>query len=175
VRNPRAMRSKLFGTPEYNGNDFSVRVRPRFRENVSVIYTHHGTELSLDGERIGGRWEGVQVLIPSDLEAEKVTTLVSHLEAAFQALGLGYVIVRLAEVEHISDADRQAAMAELREMGYEMELSADRKRAQVKAIPGIPPRNRETLRIQAPRMMSLIQDVRGTRQRYQTLAKSKEF
>jgi hypothetical protein len=165
----------LLGTPEYHGVDFSVRVRPRSREAVSVIYKHRGTQLDLGGERIGSKWEGIKVLIPSDLEVEKVTILVNHLEVAFHALGLGYVIIRLVEVEHVNEVDQQAAIAELREMGYEIELSADRKQARVKAIPGTRPGDRETLRNQIPRMMSLIQDVRGTRQRYQTLAKSKEF
>lgn len=165
----------MLGAPEYHGADFSVRVRPRFRENVTVIYTRDGVQISLDGERIGSKWEGIQVLIPSDLEAEKVAGLVNHLEVAFQALGLGYVIIRMAEVEQFNEAEQQAAIAELREMGYEIELSADRKQARVKAISGTTPRDPETLRKQTPRMMSLIQDVRGTRQRFQTLAKSKEF
>ena len=165
----------MFGTPEYHGDDFSVRVRPRFREGVSVIYTRHGTELSLDGERVGSKWEGIKVLVPPDLEVEKVTRLVNHLEVAFLALGLGYVIIRLAEVENVNESEQQSAIAELREMGNEIELSADRKQARVKAISGASPRDQETLRKQTPRMMALIQDVRGTRQRFQTLAKSKEF
>lgn len=171
----RRVGDQLLWTPEYHGADFSVRVKPRFREAVSVIYSYQGAQIELDGERIGSKWEGIKVLIPPDLEIEKVTSVVSDLESAFQALGFGYVITRLAEVESVNEADQQAAIAELREMGYEIELSPDRKQARMKAVSGTLPRDQETLRKQAPRMMSLIQDARGTRQRFQILAKSKEF
>ncbi len=160
---------------EYRGDGFSVRVEPHFREAVSVIYNCQGTEFKLDGERIGGKWEGIKVIIPPEIEVEKVTSLVNHLEAAFQALGLGYVIARLAEVESVSEIDRQAAVAELREMGYAAELSTDRKQVRLKAISASPHGDRETLQKQSPRLMSLIHDIRGTRQHFQILAKSRGF
>jgi hypothetical protein len=165
----------MFGTPEYRGADFSVRVKPGFREIVSVIYSHQGTQLNLDGERIGSKWEGISLCIPPDLEDEKVTVLVHHLEAAFRALGLDYEIKRLAKVESVNEVDQQAAVAEMRDMGYEIELSTDRKQVRMKAVSGTTPRDQETLRKQTPRMMSLIQDIRGARQHFIVLAKSKEF
>jgi hypothetical protein len=46
---------------DYSEADFSVRVQPHSREAVSVIYKGHGIELTLDGERIGSKREGLNV------------------------------------------------------------------------------------------------------------------
>ncbi len=49
---------------EFNGDDFSVRIKPIMREAVSVVYMRHPASFNLSGERIGRKWEGVQVRIP---------------------------------------------------------------------------------------------------------------
>jgi hypothetical protein len=159
---------------EYRGPGFSVRVKPTVREAVSIIYTHQGITLNLDGERCGKEWERIEVRIPQEFDGEQTARIVCHLETAFQELGYGYVIARLGEVEVVGDAEREAAIVELREMGYEVEVSADRKQIRQKAIAGTPRQNLETLRKQTPRMMSLIQAIHGTRTHLQILAKSKE-
>jgi hypothetical protein len=160
---------------EYRGADFSVRIEPIMREAVSVIHSYEGTTLNLDGERIGKKWEGIEVHIPQEVNGEKTAHIVSHLEAAFQALGYGYVIARLARVEVVDEAERQVAVAQLREMGYEIGVSADRRQIRQTAMPGAPRQDIETLRKQTPRMMSLIEAIHGTRKHFQILAKSKDF
>lgn len=112
---------------EYRGSDFRVRVEPIMREAVSVIYTRQGTTLHLSGERIGRRWEGIEVHIPHEVAVEQASQIARDLETAFQALGDGYIIARLGEVEIVPETERQAAIAELQEMGYEIEVSADRQ------------------------------------------------
>ena len=77
-------------------------------------------------------------------------------------------------VDIVPETERQSALAELREMGYEIEILPDGKIRHTRSA-GAPRQNVETLRKQAPRMVSLIQSVHGTRQRLETLAKSKEF
>ena len=160
---------------EYRGSDFRVRIDPIVREAVSVIYTYQGLKLNLGGERIGKKWEGISVQIPQYIDGEKLARIVTHLETAFQSLGHGYVIARLGEVEVVDEAERQAAIAELREMGYEVEVSADRKQIRQTAIAGSPRRDKETLQKLAPRMAHLLQAIHGKRQTFQVLAKSKEF
>jgi type VI protein secretion system component VasK len=159
---------------EYRGKDFSVRIQPSSREAVWVIYSHEGTEFKLGGELIGRNWEGISVNIPRELTGEKLTELVKHLEAAFQAMGRGYVISQPAEVETVSETEKQAALDELRMSGYEAELSDDRKQVRLRPIAGAPRQDMETARNLSSRMMPLIQAIRGTRQNFQILAKSKE-
>lgn len=159
---------------EYRGSDFHVRIEPIMREAVSVIHTRHGITLNLSGQLIGRRWEGVEVHIPHEVEVEQASQVARDLETAFQALGYGYVIARLGEVEIVPETERQAAIAELHEMGYEIEVSADHKQVRQKLREGAPRPDIETARKQAPRMMSLIQALHGKRQLFEILARSKE-
>jgi len=66
---------------------FSVRIKPTVREGVSVIYTRGEAGLNLSGERIGRKWEGIEVHIPSEVEAAQATQIVRDLETAFSFLG----------------------------------------------------------------------------------------
>jgi hypothetical protein len=155
----------------YRGDDFSVRIESIHREAVSVVHTRHRTSLNLSGERIGRKWEGIEVHIPPEVDAAQVSQIVRDLETALGAMRYGSVIARKAGVP---EAEREAAIAELREMGFEIELLPDRTIRQTR-LEGGPRHDRETLRRTAPRIVSLMQSLRGTRQRFEILAKSKEF
>lgn len=159
---------------EYRGDDFSVRIEPVFREAVSVVHTREGKRLSLSGERIGKKWEGIQVQIPPEGDAKQMQQVVRDLETAFQALRYEYLIARKTATETVPEEEQQAAMAELNEMGYDIEVMSDGKIRQT-FRPGAPRRDRETLQEQVPRMMSLLQSLHGARPRFEILAKSKEF
>lgn len=159
---------------EYCANDFSVRIEPIFREAVSVIHTRLGASLKLSGERIGRKWEGIEVWIPPEIETAQMLQIVHDIETAFGAMGYGYVIARKSGTDIVPEEEKQAAMAELNEMGYDVEILPDRKIRQTPRA-GAPRRDIETLRRQGPRMMSLLQALPGTRQRFEILAKSREF
>jgi hypothetical protein len=99
--------------------------------------------------------------------------LISPLDAAKES-SHGYVISRQTGIDVIPEAEKQAAIAELNEMGYEVEVLPNRRIRQTRRADA-PPQDRESLRKTTPRMMSLIHSLHGTRQRYEILAKSKEF
>jgi hypothetical protein len=159
---------------EYRGNDFSVRIEPIEREVVSVIHTRRGISLNLSAQRIGKKWGGIEVLVPQQGEAAHMSELVRDLKTAFEAMRHGYVIARKTGVDIVPEAERQAAIAELNEMGCEIEVLPDGK-IRLTRRAGAPRRDIETLRKEAPRMMALIETVHGTRQRFEILAQSKEF
>ena len=159
---------------EYRGNDFSVRIEPIIREVVSVSYTCHGSILKMEGELIGPNWEGIGVKIPESIEDGQVAHIVRDLEAAFVALGIGYKIDRRVGIDIVPEPERQAALAELRAMGHEIEVLPGQGVRLTKRA-GAPPQDIGALRQQTTRMMSLIMSVQGTRQRIETLAKSKDF
>jgi hypothetical protein len=168
---------KLLGyrNRKYRGVDFSVRINPEVREGLSVIYTRKGATLRLRGERIGRNWEGIEVHIPQEVEVTEMSHLVGDLETAFRAMKYAYVIARKAPAEPVSETDRQAAIVELREMGFDIEVSADGTIRQTRGSGG--PRGDhdiETLRETSPRIVFLLQSAHGTRSRLEILARSKQ-
>jgi hypothetical protein len=159
---------------DYRGDDFSLHIEPIMREGISVVYTRHGANFKLSGERIGGKWEGIEVLIPEEVESAQVPQIVRDLETAFEAIGYGYVIARKAGTDIVTETERKAAIAELNEMGYDIEILPNRQIRQTRKA-GAPRHDIETLGKKTPRMMSLIQSLHGTRQRFEILARSKQF
>lgn len=163
------------GGREYSGADFFVRIEPIGRELVSITYKRQRRTLNLEAERIGKRWEGVSVKVPKQLDAERVPSLVADLETAFRAMGDDYVIYRSLGTDIMPETERQAAITELRDMGFEIEVSSDGSQIRQKRREGAPHTDIETMRKQTPRIMSLLHAVRGKRERFEILAKSKEF
>jgi hypothetical protein len=159
---------------DYHGDQFSVRIDPQIREGVSVIYTRSGISLTLSGERIGRKWEGIEVHVPGDLDSEQAVQVARDLEAAFMGLGYDYVIARKTGIETVPEPERRAALAELNERGYEIEILSDGTIRQTRR-PGVRPPDANEARRQALRMASLIPAIHGTRQRLEIVAKSKEF
>jgi hypothetical protein len=160
---------------KYRTRDVSVTVQPGFREIVSVIHERGGIRLHLDGERIGKKWEGISVHIPEELDPTRVTQVARDLETAFQALGYGYIIARLAGIEIVPESEQQAAITELNSMGINVEVSSDRRQIRQAWREGAPRPGIDTARKQAPRIMSLMQALHGKRQRFEVLARSSHF
>jgi len=159
---------------EYRGSDFRLRIEPTGREGLYVAYERAGKRSYWDGERIGRKWEGIAVQIPEEVHSEQLPQIVRDLETAFTAMDYGYVIGRKAGVEIVSESERQQAVRELREMGYEIEILDDGKIRQTRRE-GAPRQDMETIRKNTPRMLSLLHAVRGRRTRFEVLAKSKGF
>jgi hypothetical protein len=158
---------------EYRGPDFSVRMETIFREVVAVIYTRNGSSLKLSGERFGRKWETISVSIPEGVEAGQLPSIVNDLKIAFEALRYDYLITRKTGIETVPEPERQAALAELHEMGYDIVILPDRKiRQEWRA--DVPRPDLETIRRTTPRMMKLMQSVHGTRQISEVLAESKD-
>jgi hypothetical protein len=159
---------------EYRGVGYSVRIEQIMREEIAIIYTRRGNSLSLNGERIGKKWEAIHVLVPQEVEAAQLPCMLSDLKAAFVAMRYGYVIVRKSGHDIVPEAERQSALAELRDMGWDIELLPDRTIRQTRRA-DVPLQDLETTRKTTPRMMTLLQSVEGRRQRCEVLAKSSEF
>lgn len=159
---------------DYRGDGFSVRIEPVMREAISIVYSRHGTTLNLSAERIGRKWEGIGVSIPAQEVGVELPQVVRDLETAFRAMGYGYVISRKNGVDVVSEAEKQAAITELNDIGYEIEVLPNGQIRQTRK-PDAPRQDREWLRKTTPRMVSLIQTLHGRRQRYEILAQSKEL
>lgn len=160
---------------EYRGGNFHLRIKSVFREIVSLVYTCEGTTLNLSGELIGRKWDGIEIHIPPEIEAGRAFGIAQDLATALQSMRYGYVISRLTGEDVVPETEREAAIIELGGMGYDIEVSADRKKIRQTKKPGTPRVEIETLRKRTPRMMALLQTVHGTRRRFEILAKSGDF
>jgi|ERR1700748_1627691 len=163
---------------DYVTGDFSVVIEQGFRELVRVVYQRAEKTLHLDGEHIsrlvpGQPREGLYVQIPP-VAVEHLPRMIKDLDEALTALGYGYVISRDKGSEAVSETERNAAIAELHEMGYQVEILPDRSVRQSR-LPGAPIPGTEAIRNQMPRMMTLIQTVQGSLHRFEVLAKTEGF
>jgi len=151
------------------------RIERIFRELVWVIHTRSGTTLTLNGERIGRKCEGIDVRIPEDVESERARQIGRDLETAFRAMEYSYVIAHLLGFDIVPENEQQAASAEFRGMGYEIEVSPDRRTIRQTRIAGTPLPGIETARTHSLRMASLLPSIRGRRPRFEILAISEGF
>jgi len=78
----------------YRGDGFSVQIKSKVREGISVIYKRHGVTLDLRGERTGKGWKGIQVSIPREIETAEACQIASDVETALRGMDYEYVIVR---------------------------------------------------------------------------------
>lgn len=156
---------------EYRGQGFTVRIDPGFRELVTVVHTRAGTTRKLDGERIGKRWNGIALHLPRDIEAEAVPALVSDIAGGLAALRCGYVITRTVVTDRVSDAEQQAAIAELKRIGFDVQRSPDLKQISLIPIPGV----QRDVKWAVGRTQSLVQTLSGSRPRTEVLAVSPDF
>lgn len=160
---------------KYRSADVTVTIKPGFREIVTVIHEREGIRIHLNGERIGKKWEGISVHIPEDVDTARAAQIAHDLETAFQALGYGYIIARLAGVEIVPESEQRAAITELNSMGMNVEVSPDRRQIRQSQKEGAPRLDKDTARKHAPRIMSLMQALHGKRQRFEILASSSQF
>lgn len=171
----RLLRMLGYRDREYRADEFSVRIDHGFRELVTVVHMRAGTIRNLGGERIGKGWHGIGIHLAQDVEPEEASKIVHDLVTAFEAMRYGYVISRTAAVDIVPESERQAAIAELGEMGYEVQVSADRKQVSLVPKPGSPRVDKKQSQRIASRMQDVLQSVRGTRHRVEVLAISKDF
>jgi hypothetical protein len=164
---------------EFVGESFSVSIVPVFREVVRVIHTRDGSSLPLDGEHISSSISvnqnaGIGVRIPQSVEPARLSQIVRDLQEALGGLGYVYLIDRISGIEIVPEDERNAAVAEMREMGYEIEILSDGSIRQT-PLENMPRPDLETLKRQALRMGMLIQSIGGKRTQIEILARSEGF
>jgi hypothetical protein len=164
---------------KFVGDSFSVSVVEVFRELVRVIYIRDGNITALDGEHISGSEPrnlhgGIAVRIPQSVVPDKVPEMVKDLCEGLNGLEYGYFIDRLTGFETVPDSERNAAIDEMREMGYEIEMLANGTIRQT-PMPNVPRQDMETAKSQGVRMGALIESIRGKRPQFEVLARSKGY
>ena len=152
---------------EYQGQGFSVSVVSLAPELVKVIHQRETTTLALGAERTPDL-STLRVQIPQDVCPKYARQVAGDLQSAFAAMGYPYEIARVTRVEAVDERGREAALEELRQMGYDFELSPDgnmvRQRFWVRDA-----------RVDYQKVMSLLQIALGTRPQMEILATSRRI
>ena len=164
---------------EFVGESFSVSIVPVFREVIRVIHSRDGSSLPLDGEHISSSVSvnqngGIGVRIPQSVEPARLSQIVRDLQHALAGLGYGYLIDRIAEIEIVPDDERKAALAEMRDMGYEIEILSDGSISRTR-LQNMPQPDLETVKRQAVRMGMLIQSIHGKRAGIENMPGQRDF
>jgi hypothetical protein len=150
----------------------TIQFRNRHRECVEVEYRDPNTTVVLDGEFVGPKWKQLNIAISDKINLGEQT--LDNLVAELRRQNYDFVIYRLGEEEQIPEAERQSALHELTVMGYQVEVSPDRKQIRLsladKGTSSLKPRDKT--REHGPQMMKLIKNVRGVRRSMHILRKS---
>jgi hypothetical protein len=99
---------------------FAVKVAQVFREEASIVYVEGDREWRFPAERTGSGWRSLDILIDGSAFVEETPRIVTNLRIALDRLGYGYVIRRELPPLKVPDAERDAAIAELRAKGFKL-------------------------------------------------------
>ena len=148
----------------------TVKVERKFRECVSVVYREPGRTLTFNGELVGPKWNQINMTVGDEVASD--ASLIANLVAEFTRQGHEFVIYRAGKQEPIPQSEGDAARAELRQMGFEVEVSPDGRSVRQTRLPGFSPPSRQEAQQKAVRMMKLLESVRGFRWPLEIVAKS---
>jgi hypothetical protein len=121
---------------------------------------------------VGKRWNQINLVVPPNLPDGDAAHVLENLCASLTRLKYEFVVARVGQPLPVPEQERQAAAAELREMGMEPEVAADQSTVNLKKIPGWKPPTSFDTKAQARSMMRAVASVRGKRAPIEVLAKS---
>jgi hypothetical protein len=151
---------------------FSLRIQRGARNLASVVYEEKGRSHTFEGELAGPGWRQLNLLIPSDFSGDGLDRVVANLAKGIGELGYEYLIRRRGEGEKIPEKERKAALAELRKMGWEPEISADHSQVELKRADGSRSPSPDEAIANSERLARLVQTIHGTRYKFEELARS---
>ena len=147
----------------------TIRIVKQSRESVDLEYRDANQALLLKGEFVGPKWKQLNVEVPS---AKCDGQTLDNIALSLQNRGYEYMVFRFGEVQVVPESERNAALAELQSMGFQVDVSPDRRSVRQSRAPGAPLMSREEAKEKAPRIMHLVQAVRGVRRPIEVLRKS---
>jgi hypothetical protein len=152
--------------------EYTVRLQRRFRECVEVIYRDGSREFLFNGELVGNKWHQVNISLPKTLPDQDVQRIVPRLSAALTKLTYDYLITRVGEIEDVPLTEQEAALAGMRELGFEPQVGAQSSTLKLSKAANWKKPDTAQAKEQAQQLMRLVTAARGKRRRIEILAKS---
>ena len=168
----------MFGWPKsksrkYKTPRFSLALGHFSRECLDATYQEGVRTIVFDGERVGKKWEQLNLRVPADLGEEALHRVLANLAEALEKMGHEFLVFRTGPAEPIPEDQQKAAIAGIRQMGMEPEVSANGSTITLKKLPGWKPPAEFDAKQQAIHMTRLLSTARGKKARIEILAKSK--
>jgi hypothetical protein len=157
---------------EVRTSDYTLRLKSRFRELVDVIYREGDREFVFGGELVGKTWRQINISLPNTLSDQDIQRIVPRLAAALTKLRHEFVISRISGIQVVSETERAAGFAKIREMGYEPEVDAESSQLKLTKGPNWKKPEGKEAKERAQQLMRLMNSARGKRARVEVLAKS---
>jgi hypothetical protein len=79
--------------------------------------------LLLKGEFVGPKWKQVNVAVPEAYDEQTLDSIA----LALRNRGYEHLLFRFGEAQEIPESERNAALAELQSLGFQIEVSPDRR------------------------------------------------
>jgi hypothetical protein len=157
---------------EFRSPGFAVRLKRRFRELVEVIYTDDASEFVFQGELVGAKWQQINISPPKMMLEENLQRVLPRLTTALTELRHEFVIFRVSGAQIVPKAEKAAATAKLRKIGFETEIAAEGSALKLRKSNNWKPVSGERAKQQALEISPLINPARGRCQQVEILAKS---
>lgn len=128
---------------------------------------------SFRGPARWAKWQQINLHDPSELSEADYRRVLSNVVEALGNLGQECLVFKPGVAESIPQAEQEAALAELRQMGIEPKVSSAGSRIELQNIPGRRPAAGVEVKAQAVEIMRLVRTTRGERSQIAILARSK--
>lgn len=152
---------------------FTLAINQVGPEDVFVTYSVGGIQMAFGatlgrGPRSGHRQISVQ--IPREIDNERVKRVVRDLALGLAKLRYDYLIFRKREPRQVTEEERDAAMGQLRQIGFDTEalIGQESQIVRLVAPKGLVIPARE-LAMSLPQIQSLISKARGEEERIEVL------
>lgn len=153
------------------GAGYSVRLQKGTRECVKVVYREAALQLEFGGEFVGKTWDQINLSAPQNVAPEDTPRVLQNLGAALSKMRYEYVIVKThLDTPHPVEV-QEAAIYELRTMGFAAEVRPDRS-VKLTRLPGASTSKPADAQGMGTRMMQLARTASGKRSHLEVLAKS---
>jgi hypothetical protein len=154
---------------------FSVTISSVGREEAYIVYRSNERQLEFAAEIGRGKRffiSRISVRVPKEMPDEDVREVIPNLTLALAKLHYEYFVFRKGELQKISEAEQEAAIAELRQMGCEIKEIIGQGEVQRAVVANWPRFPGEQVKTMMPKVQDLMSKARGVRENIEVLARS---
>jgi hypothetical protein len=157
---------------KFKTKDYALELGNFSRECLEAVYEEGGAAVVFAGERVGRKWEQINLQAPAGLPEAAYARVLPNVLAGLEALGYVGLVFRTGPGELIPQVEQEAATARLREIGMEPIVAPDGSSIQLRKIPDWKQPPGFDARAHALETMKLARTAGGKRTRIEILAKS---